>query len=126
MRNVLIYILLVATLLPSVSSWGVIAHYQLNKEYIARVLCENRDKPQMHCNGQCYLAKQLKANQEKQAKEMAGRMRHLPTVVLFCADLWAFEMPALPALFSTQPRVPYGVQPSHWPPKAVFQPPQGV
>ena len=34
--------------------------YQINKAYIAEALCENRDKPQMHCDGKCYLSKQLK------------------------------------------------------------------
>jgi hypothetical protein len=35
-------------------------NYSLNKEYIAKNLCENRKKPGSHCNGKCYLAKQLK------------------------------------------------------------------
>jgi hypothetical protein len=34
--------------------------YALNKEYIAKNLCENRNKPKMHCNGKCHLMKQLK------------------------------------------------------------------
>ena len=34
--------------------------YLLNKEYIAKNLCENRNKPKMNCNGKCHLMKQLK------------------------------------------------------------------
>ena len=34
--------------------------YEINKKYIAEVLCENKDKPEMHCNGKCHLKKQLK------------------------------------------------------------------
>lgn len=34
--------------------------YALNKEYIAKNLCENRNKPKMNCNGKCHLMKQLK------------------------------------------------------------------
>jgi len=34
--------------------------YYSNKEYIASVLCENRDKPALACNGKCYLEKQIK------------------------------------------------------------------
>ncbi|MFN8349761.1 MAG: hypothetical protein U0X91_32475 [Spirosomataceae bacterium] len=33
--------------------------FELRKEYIVRHLCENRFTPQLHCNGKCYLAKQL-------------------------------------------------------------------
>ena len=34
--------------------------YAMNKEYIAKNLCENRAKPKMNCNGKCHLMKQLK------------------------------------------------------------------
>ena len=33
--------------------------FELRKEYIVENLCENRFTPQLHCNGKCYLAKQL-------------------------------------------------------------------
>ncbi len=39
--------------------------YNLNKEYIASVLCENRNKPELACNGKCYLNKQLEKSQEE-------------------------------------------------------------
>jgi len=74
MRTLLVYILLVATLLPTVSQWGTIAYYHANKDYIARVLCENRDRPELHCDGHCFLAKRLKAQQEKQDQETTERV----------------------------------------------------
>ncbi|MFK5958240.1 MAG: hypothetical protein QM495_05125 [Lutibacter sp.] len=36
-----------------------IIEYYANYDYIASVLCENRDKPYLECNGKCYLEKQL-------------------------------------------------------------------
>ena len=36
-----------------------IIEYYANYDYIATVLCENRDKPYLGCNGKCYLEKQL-------------------------------------------------------------------
>ena len=84
MKNALVYILLVATLLPTVSPWGTIAYYHVNKDYIARVLCQNRDKPQLHCDGQCYLAKKLKTQQDKQDKETNERVQNTPLLQLFC------------------------------------------
>ena len=84
MKTALVYILLIATLLPAISPWGTIAYYHINKDYIARVLCENRDKPQLHCDGQCYLAKQLKAQQDKQDKETSERVQNTPVLQLFC------------------------------------------
>ncbi len=36
-----------------------IMEYYANYDYIASVLCENRDRPYLECNGKCYLEKQL-------------------------------------------------------------------
>lgn len=33
--------------------------YILNYDYIANTLCENKAKPQLHCNGKCHLKKEL-------------------------------------------------------------------
>lgn len=90
MRYLLIYMLLFAMLLPSISPWGTIAYYHVNKDYIARVLCENRDKPQLHCDGKCYLAKRLKTQQDKQDKETTERVQNIPTLQLFCDDYTVF------------------------------------
>ena len=38
--------------------------YELNKEYIIKVLCINKDKPENSCNGKCHLNKQLKKASE--------------------------------------------------------------
>ncbi|PHR69274.1 MAG: hypothetical protein COA67_11135 [Lutibacter sp.] len=39
--------------------------YNLNKEYIVSVLCENRNKPELACNGKCYLEKRLKESKSQ-------------------------------------------------------------
>lgn len=44
--------------------WPV-AEYVVNYDYISTVLCENKEKPQLQCNGKCYLAKQLKKSAEQ-------------------------------------------------------------
>lgn len=38
--------------------WPVV-EYVVNYEYIVTTLCENRDKPEMHCKGKCHLSKEL-------------------------------------------------------------------
>lgn len=124
MKNVLVYILLIATLLPTVSSWGTIAYYHVNKAYIARVLCENRDKPQLHCDGQCYLAKQLKAQQDRQDKETTERVQNTPVLQLFCQVNLPFQFrrywdALLPVAFSAYQFPAYGA-----PRSGLFRPPQ--
>lgn len=36
-----------------------IIEYVANYDYIAKVLCINKSKPDLHCNGKCYLSKEL-------------------------------------------------------------------
>jgi len=36
--------------------------YYANYDYIVTVLCENKDKPLLKCNGKCYLQDQIKKN----------------------------------------------------------------
>lgn len=46
-----------------------IAYWKINQDYITENYCVNKDKPKMHCNGKCHLAKQLeKAEETKQEK----------------------------------------------------------
>jgi hypothetical protein len=106
MRSLLTYILLIAVLLPSISPWGTIAYYHLNKDYIARVLCENRNKPQLHCDGKCYLAKRLKAQQDKQDKETAERIQNTSPFQLYCEACFQFDFGTTPKR-SQSPRFAY-------------------
>lgn len=34
-------------------------HYQINQEEITEEFCENKEKPELECNGKCHLSKQL-------------------------------------------------------------------
>ncbi|WP_149273024.1 hypothetical protein [Pareuzebyella sediminis] len=38
--------------------WPIV-EYIVNYDYIVNVLCENKDRPELQCDGKCYLAKQL-------------------------------------------------------------------
>ena len=37
-----------------------VIHYVLHKNYYAEILCENKKKPKMHCEGKCHLKKEIK------------------------------------------------------------------
>ena len=38
----------------------IVLDYQINKDYITQFLCINKSKPELNCQGHCYLQKQLK------------------------------------------------------------------
>jgi len=53
--------------------------YVINQDYIAEYLCINKDKPEMHCNGKCYLMEMLAdENQEKKQNLPAIDLREYP------------------------------------------------
>ena len=82
MKRIVALLLFLAMQIPLMNQWGAVAYYRVNQDYIAKNLCENRDKPMLDCNGQCYLAKQLKAAEEKEQKSNSERLEKMPEVVL--------------------------------------------
>lgn len=52
-------ILLAVVMLSSFSTALISASFKFNQPYIVARLCENRAKPEMKCNGKCYLKKQF-------------------------------------------------------------------
>lgn len=60
----------------------VLASYSANKDYIAKNLCENKNKPSMHCNGKCFLAKKLREEQ-KQESTVPANYKVSPVLQLF-------------------------------------------
>ena len=57
--------------LQSFSQCTLIIGYYLNQSFIALNKCENRNKPEMHCNGKCFLAKQMKKDATDQQSPAA-------------------------------------------------------
>ena len=43
--------------------------FELRRDYIVSNLCENRNRPQMHCDGKCYLAKRFAALEEQEKRQ---------------------------------------------------------
>lgn len=40
--------------------------FELRRDYIVKNLCINRDRPELKCDGKCYLSKRIAAAQEKE------------------------------------------------------------
>lgn len=56
-----------------------LVEYALNKEYIAKNLCVNRDKPKSCCEGKCHLKKELaKSNTSEDAEENNSSKKSQP------------------------------------------------
>lgn len=70
MKRLLTIVLLTAVVALQLGNrWIIYASFKANQAYIAKELCENKAKPQMHCNGRCHLKKQLAKEQEQERKD---------------------------------------------------------
>jgi hypothetical protein len=85
MRQAVAILLLCSLSLHCAGRLGIVASWWLQRDYVARVLCINRDKPQLQCNGKCHLAKQLKAaDLAEQKQQPVGGKHSFQEIQLFC------------------------------------------
>jgi hypothetical protein len=79
-------VLIVCTLMSNLAILFVFVGFQMNQRYIATTLCENRDKPWLHCNGRCYLMKKIKAAEDKEKSEERQTQKNLVQQT-FCSSI---------------------------------------
>ena len=62
--------------------------YVANYDYIAKVLCINKDQPELNCNGKCYLMKQLakSVTKENDPKKTASNLKIEIPVLYFTEE----------------------------------------
>ncbi|MGN6800790.1 MAG: hypothetical protein ACTHJN_02725 [Ginsengibacter sp.] len=70
------------------SSLFIEADFYANQSYIAKNLCVNRNKPMMHCNGKCYLAKKL--NDQDKNQTPTGKNERIDVLPFFVPDSFSF------------------------------------
>ena len=52
--------------------------YAINKDYIAKALCINQDKPELKCGGKCHLMKQLEKQEKEEQKQLRVSLEEYP------------------------------------------------
>ena len=112
-------VLILSILLQAFSSTFVYLNYQLNKEYISKTLCVNKDKPQMHCNGKCHLKKQLDKEERTENIPSGTKEKNELSIINQYYSLKLINTPLVQELKSFYCRADY----SH-PFFSVFHPPQ--
>ncbi|HEY0298923.1 MAG TPA: hypothetical protein VGB84_06860 [Arachidicoccus sp.] len=66
MKKITIIFMLVALVAMTFNKGIVIFNFYANRSEIALKYCVNKDKPMMHCNGNCFLGKLLKKEQQRE------------------------------------------------------------
>ena len=82
-------------LLQTLGQEVLVVDYQLNKARITELYCVNKARPQLHCNGKCHLAKQLRKADDAEKKAPAGAPAKVKYEVLPTAA-FSFVVPAGP------------------------------
>jgi hypothetical protein len=78
--------MLLAFAASSFSKAVIVVDFYAHRDYIARNLCENRDKPMLRCCGRCQLHKRL-AREADQDKDNPERKAENKQEVLFPGDI---------------------------------------
>ncbi|WP_410221461.1 hypothetical protein [Pedobacter sp.] len=78
----IVALLLLTGILANCFNYAIVStSYQLNKEYIASVLCTNKDKPELHCDGKCFLDIKLKELEQKNKQEQENLKKLVETII---------------------------------------------
>lgn len=70
--------------------------YAVNYNYISKVLCVNKAKPEMKCNGKCHLMKELAKAAEKENPVSDKKTAHTETETLYFIPDNSFNLPFVP------------------------------
>lgn len=119
-KAVLAHILIFTTLTANLSQLFVYAGFELNQKYIVSALCVNRDKPQLHCNGKCYLMRKVKQAEEKEKSRERENQRNLFQLGVVSEKL-AINPFAVRVVTEYQPELPFRL-PQYA--AEIFQPPR--
>ncbi|WP_417885779.1 hypothetical protein [Zunongwangia sp.] len=83
MKNLFLFFALLIIFQPSFP----IIEYVLNYNYISQELCVNKDRPELACNGKCYLMKSLaNASDKKSQSKKENTRKKLDISLLFLKE----------------------------------------
>lgn len=89
MKNTLFLLTLFMLLKPVLP----VIDYVVNYDYISTVLCVNKAKPKLECNGKCHLVKELAKSSESESPISSDkRMASQQFEVLFLEEIKAFKI----------------------------------
>lgn len=73
-----------------------VIEYVVNYDYISKVLCVNKEKPKLQCNGKCHLMKELAKNSENENPISTNKkIASQETAVVFFQEMNSFTITPL-------------------------------
>ena len=93
MKLIAVPILIFLLITQTFSKYFVMLSFQLNRDYIAKNLCENRYRPQLHCKGNCVLMKKIKQEQKQEQNAPCPGKTEISTIILSSRSFFAAAVP---------------------------------
>jgi hypothetical protein len=119
LKKVIVISLLFLFLLQCGIKTIIVVGFYAQRDYISKTLCENRSKPTMHCNGKCYLNKQLKKEQKNE--------NNLPAILKTTSEVFIYhqtdDLIVVHSYFIVEHFDNYFIKPYHHITVEVFRPP---
>lgn len=121
MKTILSALLMLLSLLIGFQQTIIVAHFEQNKDFIAQHFCINRDRPELQCQGSCYLKKQLQETEHSESGP--GSIRMQKTADLFPVSTGSLLVNLIALDFDHQ--LPVYQEPHYMEPyREIFVPPQ--
>ncbi len=120
LRKTIAIFLIIGIATNCFNQWLLFSSYSLNKSYISRVLCTNLEKPEMHCDGKCFLDIKLKELEQKNKQAQENLKRLIETV----APVYTNTLAPVFELVFKLPTPPYLQQKLIGSVVSIFHPPQ--
>jgi hypothetical protein len=89
MKFVAAPILILLIMTQVFSNWFVVLSFKLNRDYIAKNLCENRYRPKLNCKGNCVLMKKLREEEKKEQNAPANLKLEITSIILSSKSFFA-------------------------------------
>jgi hypothetical protein len=94
----------------------------MHRDFISKNLCENKNRPEIKCNGKCYLNKKIKS-QEKTEQQIPSILKGLDELVIHCSS-FCFGMTPPVSILEVQVVIYYVMKNYPAPAFSFFQPPR--
>lgn len=119
-KSISVLILLLVLVSQLGAHFVLLADYYANRSYYLEN-CENRYRPQLHCNGQCILMKKLRKSESQQEKEHSVRVEW--KLEYLSRKSYFPEVPAAPLIVKTSFPLSPACRLPEIPAGSVFHPP---
>ena len=80
--------------LQSFYATGFVAWFYINRARVAREHCVNKNRPELHCNGSCFLSKKLKEAEQKQDEEKGNVFARWVEIGPCALSQFSYSLPA--------------------------------